>query len=165
MCRTRPVGRCAPGAAPASPAVPRSLPAQTACSDAPPLRKWLPRRWRRSLRQAQDRLVALDAGLHKPRRDQPDLMPELRQLTRPVVRPGAGLHPDPARRQVGEKFQHLAALERLAQNRLALLLGAVHLEYVLCQIETDLCNLHGDFFLFLFQVVVNISHLGTSRCR
>ena len=43
-------------------------------------------------------LVALDVGLHIPRRHQTHLVAELRQLARPIVRRGTGLHADQARR-------------------------------------------------------------------
>ena len=44
-------------------------------------------------------LVALDVGLHVLCRHQPHLMAKLREFTRPIVRRGAGLHADQARRQ------------------------------------------------------------------
>ncbi len=54
-------------------------------------------------------LVALDVGLHVLRRHQPHLMAKLREFTRPIVRRGAGLHADLARRQRLEERQNLAA--------------------------------------------------------
>jgi len=44
-------------------------------------------------------LVALDVGLHILCRHQPNLVAELRQLTHPMMRRGAGFHADEARRQ------------------------------------------------------------------
>jgi hypothetical protein len=56
-------------------------------------------------------LVALDVSLHVLRRHQTNLMTELRQLTRSVVRRGTGLHADQAWRQRFEELHHLAAAE------------------------------------------------------
>src|SRR5450631_4770796 len=54
-------------------------------------------------------LVALEVGLHVLRRHQTHLVAELSQLARPIMRSGAGLHTDKARRQSREKSYHLAA--------------------------------------------------------
>ena len=43
-------------------------------------------------------LVALDVSLHVFRRHQPNLVTELRQLTRPIMRRGTGLHANEAGR-------------------------------------------------------------------
>ncbi len=59
-------------------------------------------------------LVWLDVGLHVLRRHQPNLMPELRQLTRPMVRCRAGFHADKARCQSFKELYHLAAAELLS---------------------------------------------------
>ena len=48
-------------------------------------------------------LVALDVGLHVLRRHQTNLVTELGQLPRPIVRRGAGLHADETRRQASSQ--------------------------------------------------------------
>ncbi len=52
-------------------------------------------------------LVTLDIGLDVLGRHELDRMPELHQLPRPVVGPGASLHADEARRKIGKELQHL----------------------------------------------------------
>ena len=46
-------------------------------------------------------LVPLHVGLDELRADQPRIMPQLDQLPRPVMRPGAGFQADLANRQIG----------------------------------------------------------------
>ena len=53
-------------------------------------------------------LVALDVSLHVLRRHQTNLMPELCQLTRPIVRGGTSFHADKTWRQGFEERYHLA---------------------------------------------------------
>ena len=89
-------------------------------------------------------LVALDVGLHILRRHQPNLVAKLRQLTRPIVGRGTGLHADKARRQGFEELYHLAAAELLSDDDLLGRIDAVNLEYVLGDIQTDRGNLHVD---------------------
>ena len=60
-------------------------------------------------------LAALDVALHVAGLHEPDIMPELEQLARPVVRAGAGFQADEARRLALEEFQHLAAAQLTAQ--------------------------------------------------
>ncbi len=55
------------------------------------------------------RCVALDVGLHIPRRHQTNLVTKLREFTRPIMGAGARLHADKAWRQRLEELQHLAA--------------------------------------------------------
>jgi hypothetical protein len=89
-------------------------------------------------------LVGLDMRLHVLRRHEPDRVAQLAQLAGPMVGAGAGLHPDQARRQVGEEREQLVPGQLLAQHRPAMRIGAVHLEPALGQIEPDGCNLrHG----------------------
>ena len=54
-------------------------------------------------------LVALDVGLHIPRRHQTNLVTKLREFTRPIMSGRACLHANKARRQRLEELQHLAA--------------------------------------------------------
>src|SRR5512140_1791946 len=68
---------------------------------------WAPDRFADSLGIGGIVLVALDVGLYILRRHQPNLMPELRQLTRPMMRRGTGFHADEARRQSFEELYHL----------------------------------------------------------
>jgi hypothetical protein len=71
-------------------------------------------------------------------------MPKLDQLAGPVMDAAAGFHADQARREAGEELQHLASGQLLAQHRLALRVGAVHLEPGLCEVEPDCRHLrHG----------------------
>src|SRR5271167_3383540 len=76
-------------------------------------------------------LVALDVGLYILCRHQPNLMPELRKFTRPMVRCRAGLHADKARRQSLEELYYLAATELLSHDDLLGRINAMNLEYVL----------------------------------
>src|SRR6516162_10068450 len=71
-----------------------------------------------------------------------ELLPveELRQLTYPVVRGGAGLHADQAGRQRCEKLHHLAAAKLLSDDDLLGRIDAVDLKHVLGDIQTDCGN-------------------------
>jgi hypothetical protein len=89
-------------------------------------------------------LVALDVGLHVLRRHQPNLVTELRQLARPIVCRGAGLHADETRRQRFEERQHLAAPKLLPNNDLLGRVDPVDLKHVLGDIQPDRGNLHLD---------------------
>jgi hypothetical protein len=79
-------------------------------------------------------LVAPDISLHVLRRHQTDRVTELRQLTRPVVRAGTGLHADQAWRQCLEELQHLTAAKLLPDDDLLSRVDAVDLEHVLGEI-------------------------------
>ena len=63
-------------------------------------------------------LIALDVGLHIRCRHQADLVAQLRQLTRPMVRRGTGFHADEARRQSFEERDNLAAAKLLSDDDL-----------------------------------------------
>src|SRR5690606_6725080 len=71
-----------------------------------------------------------------------NLMPELRQLARPVMRRATRFHADQARRQLGEERQHLRSPQRLANDDLAGGINRVNLKNALGQIEADRANLH-----------------------
>ena len=89
-------------------------------------------------------LLPPDIGLDILRRHQPDLVPECRELARPVMRRGAGLHADQTAPQPGEERHHLPTPQRLAQHHLACCIHCVDLKHLLGQIETDRGNLtHG----------------------
>ena len=89
-------------------------------------------------------LVALDVSLHVFRRHQTNLVTELSQLTRPIVRGGTGVHANEAGRQSFEELHHLTATKLFPDYDLLGCIDAVHLEYVLGNIQTDRGNLHVD---------------------
>src|SRR5712664_84478 len=89
-------------------------------------------------------LIALDVGLHILRWHQTDLVAQLRQLARPMVRRGTGLHADQAGRQSFEERYNLAAAKLLSDDDLLGRVNAVNLEHVLGDIQTDRGNLHVD---------------------
>jgi hypothetical protein len=57
---------------------------------------------------------------------------------------GARLDPDEARRQLGEERHDLTATELATEQDPAILSDAVNLEHVLCDIETDSDDRHGN---------------------
>src|SRR5262245_24400757 len=89
-------------------------------------------------------LVALDVSLHVLRRHQTHLMTKLPQLACPIVRRGAGFHPNQAWRQRFEKRYHLTAAKLFPDHDLLGRIDAVNLENVLRDIQTDRDNLHVD---------------------
>ena len=82
-------------------------------------------------------LLSLDIRLHVGRRHQTHGMPERLEFARPMMRRGAGLDTNQARRQLLEERQDVAALQLTADDHLAFRVNAVHLKYRLCDIETD----------------------------
>ena len=105
---------------------------------------WTPHRLADRLGVGGIVLVALDVGLHILRRHQTNLMPELRQLARPIMRRGASLHADQARRQSFEERYHLAAAKLLSDDDLLGRVDAVNLKHVLGDIQTDRGDLHVE---------------------
>src|SRR5262249_4138291 len=96
------------------------------------------------LRITRIRLAALDVGLDVLRRHQLHGVPELGNLTCPIMRTAAGLHADQTRRQLGKERQHLLASELARDDDLALRIDAVDLEHLLCKVEPDSGNCaHG----------------------
>ena len=89
-------------------------------------------------------LVALDVGLHIPRRHQTNLVTKLREFTRPIMGGGARLHADKARRQRLEELQHLAPPKLLSNDDLLSCIDPVNLEHVLGDIQTERGDLHVD---------------------
>jgi hypothetical protein len=87
-------------------------------------------------------LVGLDVGPNVLRRHQPHLVPELGQLTSPIVGRATGLQADQASRQGREELEHLAARQLALEQHAPLRIGAVHLEQVLCDVEANSRNLH-----------------------
>ena len=70
------------------------------------------------------------------------MVAELRELARPIMSRGAGLHADEARRQCFEERQHLATPESLPDNGRLVGVDAVDLKHVLGDIQPDRGNLH-----------------------
>lgn len=71
-------------------------------------------------------------------------MPELDQLTAPVMGRGAGLKADKAGRKLREERQDLSPAQRSAHHHLAVGVDPVNLEDALRQVQTDRANLlHG----------------------
>jgi len=77
------------------------------------------------------RLAGPDIGLDVLRRHQLHAVPELGNLTGPIMRTAAGLHADQTRRQLGEERRHLLASEPSGDDDLALGIDAVDLEHLL----------------------------------
>ena len=71
-------------------------------------------------------------------------MTELSEFSGPIVRCGAGLQPNEARRKTLEKSYYLAAPELLSDDDPFLCVDAVNLENVLGDIQTDRGNLLVD---------------------
>ncbi len=61
-----------------------------------------------------------------------------------MVSAAASFHPDQARRQVDDEGRHLVSPQLLRQDRLALLVDAVDLEYVFGQVDANSHDLYGD---------------------
>ncbi len=87
-------------------------------------------------------LVALHVRLDELRRHELDLVAQLDELARPVVRTGTGFHANQAGCQIGEEAKHLGSLELLAQHCPASVIDSVNLKYGLCQIDSYGRNLH-----------------------
>ena len=85
-------------------------------------------------------------GRDKLRRHQARVMTEFAQFSRPVVRAGAGFDADQARRQLGEKCQHLPARQALPEYDLALSIDAMNLEHGFGDVEPDAHNILHDPF-------------------
>jgi hypothetical protein len=62
---------------------------------------------------------------------------------RPIMRGTTRFQPDPGRCQPAEKLSHLAAPKLTADNRLLVLIDAVHLKDMLGGIQTNPDNCHG----------------------
>jgi hypothetical protein len=89
-------------------------------------------------------LAALYIGLHVSWRHQLDLMAELDQLPRPMVRGGAGLHTHQAGRLFLEEGQQLGPPQLPAHDHGPRRVNAVDLKNVLRKINTDCDNfVHG----------------------
>jgi hypothetical protein len=85
-------------------------------------------------------LVALHVGLHVARRHHPDLMAQRRDLARPIVRRGTGLHPYPTRRQLLEKGQNLPSSQLSSDHSPSRTINPMNLENVLRKVQTNRAN-------------------------
>lgn len=70
-------------------------------------------------------------------------MAECDQLARPVVRSRAGLDADQAWWQPAEIIQDLRTAKLYLRESMTLRISGMHLENLLCDIETDDTDLHG----------------------
>src|SRR6188508_3362138 len=64
-----------------------------------------------------------------------------------MMRRGAGLDPNQARRQLLEECQHIAALQLTANEHVAFRVDAVDRKHRLCNVETDRCDRLHDWLL------------------
>ncbi|SMH65433.1 protein of unknown function [Acidithiobacillus ferrivorans] len=104
-------------------------------------------------------LVRLDVRLDELRCHQLGRVAQGFQLSGPVMRAATSFHPDQAGSQVGEKRNHLLALELLLHQRLAAFVDTMHLQNVFCQINPNCRNLH--FGRLSSWVEMSHLHLGT----
>src|SRR5215471_19134022 len=89
-------------------------------------------------------------------------MPQLPDLTRPIMRRAASLNADQTRRQSLKECQHLRPLQLPPQYCLASCIDPVQLEDPFADVQTDCGNLHGGRLLQL--VALNGPSLA-HRCR
>ena len=82
-------------------------------------------------------LLSLRIGAHVLRRHQSGVVAKHLELATEMMRADAGLHPDQARRQVGEPRFHLAARPLLPQHDGSALIVAHDVERVLADIDAD----------------------------
>src|SRR5262249_9355376 len=89
-------------------------------------------------------LLPLHERLYIPWRDQPDLMTQRSDRTRPMVRSRAGFHCHDAAWLRREEFQNLSTGELPPENHRSIRRRAVRLKHVLGQVQPDDANLfHG----------------------
>jgi len=89
-------------------------------------------------------LVAVNVGRDVKRWKQYDVMSELFQLSRPVVRGAAGLHDDGGGLSLGEEAEELGAGEAMIHDGLRGSVGDRDLEDALCEIDGDERMIHAD---------------------
>ena len=89
-------------------------------------------------------LLPFDKGLNIGRRDQANIMAKFADLTRPVMRGGAGLHRDDAFGQFRKEGDDLAARQFPAQDHTSIASGGMNLKHPLCKVQANDANfLHG----------------------
>lgn len=82
-------------------------------------------------------LVSADECLGYLPARQLDLLPQLLELPRPVLRAAACLHADRTRCVVGKTLQELCTPDRLVEHFAGFLVRGVHLEHVLGDVDSD----------------------------
>src|SRR5215475_3452933 len=85
-----------------------------------------------------------DIALHVARRHQTHGVAEFGNFTCPMMSGSAGLHADQTSRKLAKDVDDLFAPQLTADDDLARTIHAVHLEYVLGEINADGANLHAD---------------------
>src|SRR6516162_9469983 len=85
-----------------------------------------------------------DIALHVARRHQTHGVTELGDFTSPMMSGSAGFHTDQASRNLAKEVDDLFPPQLTGNNDLAHTIHAVHLEYVLGEINADGANLHMD---------------------
>src|SRR5215469_5000288 len=106
-------------------------------------------------------LLPLDERLDVGRRDQAHMMAQLTDLTRPIMRAGAGLHRHDAPGLRGEETEKLRASDPLAKEHMPGTIRSMHLKHVFRDVQTDRGSLlHGRLLWWLFDTVT-LAH----RCR
>ena len=86
-------------------------------------------------------LLTFRIGTHVFRRHKPGVVTKSLQRATEMMRTDTGLHPDPARRQVGKPCSDLAARPLLAQHDPT----GVILTHDVARVLTDIDADHGDF--------------------
>src|SRR5262249_8553582 len=106
-------------------------------------------------------LLPLDERLDVGGRDQAHMMAQLRDLTRPVVRTGTGLHRNDAAGLRCWETKKLRASDALAKEHMPGTIRSMHLEYVFRDVQTNRGSLlHGRLLWWQFDTVT-LAH----RCR
>src|SRR6516162_3112934 len=99
-------------------------------------------------------LLPLDERLDVGRRDQPHMMAQLSDLTRPIVRTGTSFHRDDAPGLRCEETEKLRASDALAKQHMPGGIRSMYLENVLPDVQTDRVNLfHGRLLRWQFDTV------------
>jgi hypothetical protein len=108
-------------------------------------------------------LLPFDERLHVSQRDQPNGMPELADLARPVMRAAAGLHGHRAEPLTCQERENLMPLKLLAEQDRSGCISSVHLEHVLRQVQADCANLtHGRLPQVVLINASTLAHQGRS---
>jgi hypothetical protein len=89
-------------------------------------------------------LVGLDVWFNELRCHELDCVSSALQFARPVMGAATCSHADKTRRQVDEENRHLFSFDLFLEHCFAVCIGPVNLKHVLCQIDADCRNLHGD---------------------
>src|SRR6516165_4145251 len=92
-------------------------------------------------------------------------MPQLPDLTRPIMRRAASLNADQTRRWGLEERQHFRPLQLPLQYCLASCIDAVQLEDMLGDVQTDCGNLHGGGSFSSLHSTARAWHIDAVRGR